>query len=163
MTVDDVDVRDGAVAADRVVAAPADVLFDLVADPRMHPRIDGSGTLRDRVRGPDRLAEGARFGMGMRQLGVPYVTPNLVVEFEDGRRIAWRHPGRHRWRWEFEPLAPARTLVRHTYAYGHSPVPRLLELLGFVDAAAEGMPRSLANLERLAAERTAEDDGDVTG
>lgn len=163
MTGEDVVVADGAVVAERVVAAPADVLFDLVADPRMHPAIDGSGTLRDRVRGPRRLAEGARFGMAMKQLGVPYTTPNVVVEFEEGRRIAWRHPGRHRWRWEFEPWGETRTRVRHTYAYGRSPVPRLLELLGFVDAAREGMPRSLANLERLAAERTAEAEGDVTG
>lgn len=154
---------DRQVVVEREIAAPADVLFDIVSDPRMHPAIDGGGTVRSAVRGPERLTEGSRFGMTMRQFGIPYAVPNTVVEFERDRRIAWRHPGMHRWRWEFEPRGDGHTLVRHTYAYGHSPVPGLLERVGFVDAAREGMPRSLGNLERLAAERTAERDGDVTG
>ena len=154
---------DQQVVVEREVAAPAAVLFDIVADPRMHPAIDGGGTLRTAVRGPERLTEGSRFGMTMRTAGIPYAVPNTVVEFEQDRRIAWRHPGQHRWRWEFEPAGDGRTLVRHTYAYGYSPVPWLLERIGFVESAREGMPSSVANLERLAAERTAEADGDVTG
>jgi hypothetical protein len=46
---------------------------------------------------------------------------NHVVEFEEGRRIAWRpaEPGQrppgHLWRWELEPTGPAGTRVTHTY------------------------------------------------
>ena len=49
------------------------------------------------------------------------VRENHVVEFEEGRRIAWRpsEPGReppgHLWRWELEPIEPSRTRVTHTY------------------------------------------------
>ena len=151
------------VVAERTIAAPADVLFDIVADPRMHGRIDGGGTVGESTRGPERLHHGAKFGMRMSMFGLPYWIPNTVVEFEQDRRIAWRHPGQHRWRWEFEPAGDGTTLVRHTYAYGHSPFPGLLELARFPEAARRGMPRSLANLERIAAERQAEADGDVTG
>jgi hypothetical protein len=46
---------------------------------------------------------------------------NHVVEFEEGRRIAWQPsepdspPPGHLWRWELEPLGADRTLVVHTY------------------------------------------------
>ncbi|HEY4557841.1 MAG TPA: polyketide cyclase, partial [Enteractinococcus sp.] len=46
---------------------------------------------------------------------------NHVVEFEEGRRIAWKpasageEPPGHLWRWELEPIDNITTLVRHTY------------------------------------------------
>ena len=46
---------------------------------------------------------------------------NHVVEFEEGRVLAWQPsdqgspPAGHRWRWELEPLGPGRTAVTHTY------------------------------------------------
>lgn len=163
MTAGNVVVDDQEVVAEREIAAPASVLFDIVADPRMHPAIDGGDTLRGSIRGPERLGPGSRFGMGMRTFGLPYAVPNRVVEFEEARRIAWRHVSPHRWRWEFEPLDDDHTLVRHTYAYGLSPMAGIYQRLGFIDAAREGMPRSLENLERLAAERTAEESGDIAG
>jgi hypothetical protein len=49
------------------------------------------------------------------------VRHNHVVEFEDGRRVAWRPakpdlaPPGHLWRWQLEPLGAGRTLVTHTY------------------------------------------------
>ena len=49
------------------------------------------------------------------------IRENHVVEFEEGRRIAWRpsesgrRPPGHLWRWELEPLDEARTRVTHTY------------------------------------------------
>ncbi|TIC82905.1 SRPBCC family protein [Nocardioides sp. GY 10127] len=86
-----------------VVQAPASVVFDIVADPRQHARIDGSGTVLGDADGPDRLALGDTFGMGMR-LGVGYRTRNTVVEHEPDRLIAWRHVGLHRWRYELEEL-----------------------------------------------------------
>jgi hypothetical protein len=44
-----------------------------------------------------------------------------VVDFVEGRRIAWRPavPGKsppgHLWAWDLAPLSPSRTLVTHTY------------------------------------------------
>jgi hypothetical protein len=50
------------------------------------------------------------------------VRENHVVEFDEGRLIAWRPaepglrpPPGHLWRWELEPLDASRTRVTHTY------------------------------------------------
>ena len=47
--------------------------------------------------------------------GCPYRTDNTVVEFEEGRLIAWCHFNRHRWRYELEPLGDGSTLVTETF------------------------------------------------
>jgi len=52
--------------------------------------------------------------MGMR-MKVPYRTDNEVVEFEEGRRIAWCHFNRHRWRYELDPVDDRSTVVTETF------------------------------------------------
>lgn len=89
--------------ASTVVAAPASTVFAILADPRQHPRIDGSGTVQGVVQGPERLTLGSEFGMSMKQ-GAPYKIKNRVVEYDEDRLIAWRHMGQHRWRYELEPV-----------------------------------------------------------
>jgi hypothetical protein len=92
------------VSESAIIAADPQHLFDIVADPAQHPVIDGSGSVRAaRSDGPQRLSLGAKFGMDMK-LGAPYKIENTVVEFEDGRRIAWRHFNGHIWRYTFEPV-----------------------------------------------------------
>ena len=54
------------VTVERVIASPPGPIFALLADPRRHREIDGSGLLRDSFDGPDRLTLGARFGMDMK-------------------------------------------------------------------------------------------------
>jgi len=55
------------------------------------------------------------------QLSMGTIRENHVVEFVEGRRIAWKpaEPGReppgHCWMWTLEPVDPARTRVNHTY------------------------------------------------
>ena len=52
------------------------------------------------------------------------VRDNRVIEFEEGRLIAWMpgdagaEPAGHLWRWQLEPLDGSRTLVTQTYDYG---------------------------------------------
>jgi hypothetical protein len=77
--------------------------------------------LQGAVSGPDRLSLGATFGMSMRY-GLPYRITNHVVEFEEGRRIAWRHFGRHRWRYELEPV-DGGTRVTETFDLSTVPAP----------------------------------------
>lgn len=101
-------------AARIVIDAPPGVIFDVLADPSQHARLDGSGTVQGLVAGPERLSLGARFGMGMR-IKLPYRTENTVVEFEEGRRIAWCHANRHRWRYELEPVDDTSTQVTETF------------------------------------------------
>ena len=67
-------------AARITIDAPAQVIFDLIANPAAHQRFDGSGTVKKAISGPERLYLGARFGMAMK-IKVPYRIKNTVVEF----------------------------------------------------------------------------------
>lgn len=131
------------------IDAPAQRIFDLIARPAMHPVIDGSGTVRGRVTGPERLSLGARFGMRMR-IGLPYVVRNEVVEFEDGRRIAWRHLNHHIWRYELEAQDADTTLVTETFDGTTARVPAGLRLMRAYDANERAMAKTLVNLKALA-------------
>lgn len=141
------------VSVERVVPAAAHEVFALLADPRRHREIDGSGTLRDTVDGPPRLFPGARFGMRM-HLGAPYQMTSTVVEFEEGRRIAWQPRPTSRlaalaiggriWRYELEPVE-AGTLVRETWDIRSERVP--FPLLAARTAARRAMTRTLERLE----------------
>ena len=54
------------VSESRTVPADARRLFDIVADPAMHPVMDGSGSVRAaRAGAPDRLAQGSKFSVDM--------------------------------------------------------------------------------------------------
>ena len=82
------------VTVERFIPAPAEAIFDLLADPNRHQEFDGSGSVRD-ARGSEpgkRLAEGDTFGMSMK-IGLPYSMNNTVVEFDENRRIAWQTKG----------------------------------------------------------------------
>ena len=95
--------------ASRIVAAPAADIFELLATPAEHALIDGSGSVRGvQPRTPERLSAGAKFGMQMK-IGAPYKILNHVVEFEEGRRIAWQHFAGHTWRYLLEPIDAGST------------------------------------------------------
>lgn len=133
------------------IAAPPEVVFALLADPRQQSRIDGSGSVRGLLSGPDRLHDGARFGVDMKLFGVPYKIRNTVVEFEEGRRIAWRHFGGHRWRYELEVIG-AGTRVTESFDYsmfglGHRLV---IELARFPARNRAGITATLGKLKELA-------------
>jgi uncharacterized protein YndB with AHSA1/START domain len=131
------------------IDAPPATVFDLLADPRRHPDFDGSGTVRSAVSGPARLSLGARFGVAMR-IRLPYRISNTVVEFEEGRRIAWRHVGRHRWRYELEPTATGGTRVTETFDWSTSLGPALIDRTSFPSMNARAIDRTLPRLKALA-------------
>jgi uncharacterized protein YndB with AHSA1/START domain len=140
---------------ERVIPAPPEKIFDLLADPRRHHEIDGSGSVRDAKNCPDRLSLGATFGMSMK-LGIPYSTVNEVVEFEEGRRIAWqprgdgallsKMGGGRIWRYELEPVEGG-TRVRESWDISHEKVK------AFVRPARKrtikAMEETLARIEQL--------------
>jgi len=108
---------------ERTIPSPPGPIFDLLADPRRHPDIDGSGSVKQAKDTPERLTLGAKFGMAMK-MGLPYSMVSEVVEFEDGRRIAWqsrppsplgaRLGGGRIWRYELEPVESG-TRVRESW------------------------------------------------
>lgn len=145
------------VTSGTVVKAPPAAVFAILSDPRQHPRIDGSGTVRGSVSGPERLELGSQFGMQMKQ-GLPYTMRNTVVEHEPDRLIAWRHVGLHRWRYELEPVqvgGVAGTKVTETWDLSAYPgVLRTLLMAWRGKATQVGIDATLVKL-RAAAESDA--------
>ena len=140
-------------SASTIVDAPASVVFDILADPRQHARVDGSGSVQEATSGPDRLSLGATFGMSMK-MGAPYKIQNTVVEFEEDRLVAWRHKGLHRWRYELEPVAdrPGSTRVTETWDASYYPLVGQLAMrvAGFPKRNQAGIEKTLVRLKEAA-------------
>jgi len=137
------------VSTTRIIAADRQALFDIVADPAMHPVIDGSGSVQAvQDDQPDRLAKGTKFGMDMK-MGAKYPITNTVVEFVEGERIAWRHMNGHRWRYEFTDV-DGGTRVTESFDWSTAKAKRALEIAGFPKKNLKGMEATLARLEEVA-------------
>ena len=134
------------ISVERVIDAPPERIFAIVSDASRHADIDGSGSVRSARKAPEKLQLGSKFSMDMR-IGLPYRISNEVVEYEENRRIAWAHFGKHRWRYELEPQGDGRTLVRETFDWSTAAIPKFVELIG---APARNRPAMEKTLERLA-------------
>jgi uncharacterized protein YndB with AHSA1/START domain len=148
--------RQRQVSVTRVIPADRAVIFEVIADPSQHPVIDGSGSVSAvRSGGPARLELGTRFGMEM-SMGASYRIENEVVEFDAGERIAWRHFGGHRWRYELTDV-DGGTQVTETFDWSRSRSRLALELARFPKRNRRAMERTLERLEALVV------DGEVAG
>lgn len=136
------------VRASREIAASPKKIFELIADPAQQPRWDGNDNLAEAAAEQRIRAKGEVFTMRITQGSL---RENHVVEFDDGRRIAWQpaEPGQqppgHLWRWELEPLGAARTQVTHTYDWT-----RLTDEKRLARARATTVEKLQASLDRLA-------------
>jgi uncharacterized protein YndB with AHSA1/START domain len=145
------------VSAAREIEASADCIFELIADPAQQPSWDGNDNLREAAPGQRVRAVGDIFVMRLTRGGV---RDNRVVDFVEGRRIAWRpavqgkSPPGHLWAWELEPLSPSRTLVTHTYDWTE-----LTDRSRFSRAKATTADKLQASLDRLAAQAEGSDSG----
>jgi len=136
----------------RVIAAPPERIFDILADPSKHALIDGSGTVKAARGEPQRLSLGARFSMDMR-IGAPYRTTNTVSEFEENRRIAWHHFFGHTWRYELEPVEGG-TKVTETFDASTAKFPPALKLMGVERKHPHAMEATLQRLSEVVAAGT---------
>jgi uncharacterized protein YndB with AHSA1/START domain len=137
------------VQAQGVIAAPAAAVFEQIAEPARQPAWDGNDNLA-------RAGDGDR----VRKVGDVFVMfttkgrerHNHVVEFEEGRLIAWRpaepgkEPAGHLWRWELRPLSTEETEVTHTYDWT-----QLTDDSRMARARATTSDRLRASIDRLAA------------
>jgi hypothetical protein len=130
-----------------VVPAPAQDIFNLLADPRRHSEIDGSGSVKAaRVNAPERLSLGAKFSMDMR-IVLPYKMTNEVVEFEEGKQIGWRHFGGHIWRYILEPVEGG-TKVTEQFDWNTNKSPLMLKVMKAVDNNSKSIQKTLDNLAK---------------
>ena len=133
------------VSVERFIPAAPGLIFELLADPRQHGVFDGSGSVKSaRVSAPARLSLGAEFAMDMK-IGVPYKMTNTVVEFEEGKTIAWRHFGGHIWRYILEPV-DGGTKVTEQFDWNKSKSPLILKLRKSPQDNAKSIEKTLENL-----------------
>jgi uncharacterized protein YndB with AHSA1/START domain len=149
------------VSASRVIAAPPEQVFELIADPSRQPAWDGNDNLVEAPAGQRVRAVGDVFTMKLTNGGT---RENHIVEFDEGRLIAWtpadlgKQPAGHLWRWELEPVsepsgqsageAAGEPRTRATSTYDWS---RLTDSNRLPRARATSADRLLASLDRLAA------------
>jgi uncharacterized protein YndB with AHSA1/START domain len=137
------------VSASREIAAGAGRIFELIADPAQQPRWDGNDNLATAPAGQRVRRAGDVFTMTLTKGSI---RENHVVEFDEGRRLAWtpaeagKRPPGHLWRWELEPIGTARTRVTHTYDWT-----QLTDKKRLPRARATTADKLRASLDRLAA------------
>lgn len=133
-------------SASIIINAPVTKVFDVVANPRLHPVIDGSKSVKSLISGPERLSLGAKFGMNM-ELGIKYRITNTVVEFEENRLIAWRHLGRWVWRYEFKAVSPNQTVVTESFDGTTTPLNLWLKARKAYPYAQKAVAKTLVRLK----------------
>ena len=154
------------VSVSRDIPAPAEVIFGLLANPAMHPYIDGTGMAQSADGNSIITKVGDVFVMNMTHWSLgDYGMENHVREFVPNGRIVWE-PLRHTyqenefpggedisttryWGWELEPLGAALTRVTEFYDASHL-FEGLREFVADGEFWRKGMLESLENLERLA-------------
>lgn len=130
------------------VNAPAQQLWELLADPHRHHEVDGSGTVKSQVEGPRQLAVGDQFSVHMRKYRIPYTMKLTTTGSQPGELIEWAHPGGHRWRWEFQDNGDGTTDVTETFDYSWAKpvVGKAFELLRLDRENGNGIRASLTRL-----------------
>lgn len=108
----------------RLIHAPAEEIFALLADPNQQIDADGMDMVRGPVPGTDPVTKvGDVFTMNMHaeKMGGDYQMENHVTRFEEDRAIAWMpaRPGKEphgvQWTWVLEPESEDSTYVSLVY------------------------------------------------
>jgi uncharacterized protein YndB with AHSA1/START domain len=144
------------VTVERVIPAPPEAIFDLIADPHRHHDIDGSGSVQGAKGEHQRLVLGSTFGMSMK-LGVPYSMVSTVIEYEENRRLAWqtrgptaigKHFGGRIWRYELEPVEGG-TRVRESWDISQESAATRPLVRRAAGATSKNMTATLERIEQL--------------
>lgn len=151
------------VSATLVFTVPAARVFAVLADPKTHSAIDGTGWVQEATDQAPLTEVGQVFRMDMYHPNHPdgnYRMFNKVVVFDPPRAIGWR-PGTQRsdgelefggwvWRYDLTPLGPSEAEVTLTYDW--SAVPQSIrEYLTFPPFDPDHLTNSLRHLAEIAA------------
>jgi hypothetical protein len=148
--------------ATATVNAPAEVVFDVLADPSTHAAIDGTGWVRESLDGKRLTEIGQVFRIAMYHPNHPngsYEMANRVEVFDPPSAIAWQ-PGQGPdddnlefggwfWRYDLKPVGQSQTEVTLTYDWSRVP-PVIREHIGFPPFDAQHLENSLKHLAELA-------------
>ncbi len=144
------------VSVERVIKAPPNTIFALLADAGKHASFDGSESVDHATQNSVPLTMGSKFGMAMRgrkeTLFIPYRTTNTVIEYEPDQRIAWQTTaigglvGGRIWRYELSP-ADGGTRVRETWDVSQEKNKRMVVSGSMPQRTEQGMA---ATLDRIA-------------
>lgn len=153
---------DDTVSARITIAAPANAVFGVLADPSTHAAIDGTGWVRESLDGAPLTGTGQIFRVAMYHENHPdkhYEMANKVVAFTPPRAIAWE-PGQDAardgnlsfggwvWRYDLAAVGPSSTEVTLTYDWSAVP-PQLREHIGFPPFDPQHLENSLLHLAEL--------------
>ena len=144
------------------INAPAETVFQVLADPSTHSAIDGTGWVRESLDGKRLTETGQIFRMAMYHENHPdkdYEMANRVEVLDPPRAIAWR-PGQGPddanlefggwfWRYDLKLVGQAQTEVTLTYDWSRVP-PVLREHIHFPPFDAAHLDNSLKHLAELA-------------
>jgi Polyketide cyclase / dehydrase and lipid transport len=155
------------VSVSRRIEAPAEELFEFLADPGRHPGIDGSGMLKQAGGNSVITGVGDTFTVRMHNAEMgDYEITNHVVEYLRNRRLGWEpvlsaasraedaadigERGGHRWIYELAPAGPQATVVTEIYDCSRAPE-WLRKAVRNGDRWVASMTRTLENLEQQCA------------
>jgi hypothetical protein len=152
---------DESVSATRLVEAPAEAIFAVLADPASHAAIDGTGWVREALDEEPLSAPGQIFRMAMYHPNHPegnYEVANRVKVLDPPSTISWE-PGSEAgdgtlsfggWTWGYDlaPAGPSSTRVTLTYDWSAAP-DAIREHIGFPPFPVEHLDNSLAHLSEL--------------
>jgi len=154
------------VAVSRRIDASARDIFEVLADPASHPRLDGSGMLRECASDSVITGIGDVFVMRMHNAEMgDYEITNHVVDYELNRRIGWEPVlsgasraddaqdigtrNGHRWAYELTASEPGVTVVTEIFDCSGSPA-WLRGAVANGNRWVEAMTKSLERLDELA-------------
>ena len=153
---------DDSLSATRVINAPAEAIFAVLADPATHAVIDSTGWVSEPVDSKPLTAAGQIFRMAMYHPNHPdgnYQTANRVEVFDPPGAISWATGydaddgtlrfGGWTWRYDLTPDGPSsNTAVTLTYDWSACS-DAVRERIGFPPFPPEHLDNSLAHLAEL--------------
>lgn len=144
------------VTVERLIPAPAEAIFELLADSGRHQDIDGSGAVVAPKGEPQRFSLGSQFTMSMK-MGVPYSTTSTVIAYEPNRELSWQtrgagrigsHVGGRIWSYELQPVEGG-TLVRESWDISKESGVTKPMVRKAADKTRANMTATLERIERL--------------